>query len=68
MSLQASPLLTRKEAAAYLGVEPETLHNWACTKRYSLKFIKVGRLAKYRIQDLEDFLARRTVNGAEDFA
>ena len=62
MALQSSPLLTRKQAAEYLGVETATLHNWACTKRYNLKFIKVGRLAKYRIQDLDDFLALRTVN------
>lgn len=62
MAKQNSPLLTRKEAAEYIGVEPKTLDVWACTKRYNLKFIKVGRLAKYRIQDLDDFLTRRTVN------
>ena len=55
-------LISRKEAADYLGVRPWTLDNWACTKRYPLKFIKVGRLAKYRIQDLEDFITQRTVN------
>lgn len=66
MTTRNSPLLTRKQAAEYLGVEPETLHNWACTKRYNLKFIKVGRLAKYRIEDLDDFLTRRTVNAEGD--
>lgn len=58
----SSPLISRKAAADYLGVRPSTLDNWACTKRYPLKFIKVGRLAKYRIQDLDEFLAQRTVN------
>lgn len=66
MAIQNSPLLTRKQAAEYLGVETETLHNWACTKRYNLKFYKVGRLAKYRIEDLEAFLSGRAVNAAED--
>jgi excisionase family DNA binding protein len=66
MAAQSSPLLTRKQAAEYLGVEPETLDNWACTKRYDLKFYKVGRLAKYRIEDLDAFLARRTVNAGEE--
>jgi len=62
MAASSSPLLTRKQAAEYLGLEPRTLDVWACTKRYNLRFIKVGRLAKYRIQDLDDFLAQRTVN------
>ncbi len=64
MAASSSPLLTRKQAAEYLGLEPRTLDVWACTKRYNLRFIKVGRLAKYRKEDLDDFLAQRTVNGA----
>jgi excisionase family DNA binding protein len=59
-------LLTRKEAAEYLGIKPHTLDVWACTRRYNLRFIKVGRLAKYRKEDLDEFLARRTINGKED--
>jgi excisionase family DNA binding protein len=66
MTQQNSPLLTRKQAAAYLGVEPRTLDVWACTKRYQLNFIKVGRLAKYRQEDLDDFLARRTIKMGEE--
>lgn len=63
MAVQSSPLLTRKQAAEYLGVETDTLHNWACTRRYNLPFIKVGRLCKYRKEDLDAFLALRTVGG-----
>ncbi|MFZ2315625.1 MAG: helix-turn-helix domain-containing protein [Gammaproteobacteria bacterium] len=66
MATQNSPLLTRKQAAEYLGIETETLHNWACTKRYNLKFYKVGRLAKYRKEDLDAFLSERAVNGREE--
>ncbi len=44
-----SDLLTRREAAAYLGVTPETLAVWASTRRYPLRFVKIGRLAKYRL-------------------
>jgi excisionase family DNA binding protein len=63
MAISNSPnLLGREQAAAYLGVKPRTLDVWASTHRYNLKFIKVGRLAKYRIEDLDDFLDRRTVN------
>ncbi len=49
-------LLTRKEAATYLGVSEQTLAVWHCTKRYNLPVVKVGRLAKYRRIDLERFV------------
>ncbi len=56
-------LLNRKEAAEYLGTTEGTLAVWACAKRYGLPFIKVGRLVKYRLTDLEAFLDSRTQNG-----
>jgi len=49
-------LLTRKAAAQYLGVKENTLAVWATTKRHPLPYIKVGRLVKYRLSDLEAFL------------
>lgn len=57
-----SDLLTRREAAAYLGVTPETLAVWASTRRYPLRFIKIGRLSKYRKSDLDAFINSRTVS------
>lgn len=56
----SSPLLSRAEAAEYLGVKIQTLALWASTGRYSLPFVKVGRLSKYRQSDLDEFLARNT--------
>lgn len=53
-------LLNRDEAAQFLGVSPQTLAYWACTKRYGLPLVKIGRLAKYRMSDLEDFINSRT--------
>lgn len=53
-------LLTRQEAAQYLGLSKETLAQWASRGQPELKFIKVGRLVKYRIRDLEAFLDQRT--------
>ncbi|CAK0763384.1 DNA-binding protein [Gammaproteobacteria bacterium] len=55
-----SPLLTRINAAAYLGVKPSTLDNWACTGRYNLPYIKVGKLALYQIDTLNQWIERRT--------
>jgi excisionase family DNA binding protein len=59
--MTASGLLTREEAAAYLDVKPQTLACWATTKRYGLKYIRVGRNVRYRQADLDRFLAARTV-------
>ena len=60
--LHENSLLTRKEAANFLGVSEITLALWKSTKRYSLPVVKVGRLAKYRYGDLLEFVERRTVN------
>lgn len=51
-----------KQAAEALGVKPTTLAVWRSTGRYNLPFLKVGRLVKYRVSDLAEFLARRTAN------
>ncbi len=59
---QKEKLLSRKEAAEFLGVTEHTLAVWACTKRYKLSFVKVGRLVKYRYSDLLTFLESRTEN------
>ncbi|MBA3858317.1 MAG: DNA-binding protein [Cyanobacteria bacterium PR.3.49] len=53
-----SALLTRREAAVYLGVSEQTLAIWKCTGRYNLPYIKIGRLVKYKLTDLDAFIAR----------
>ena len=61
-----SDLYSREEAARYLGVTPRTLAVWACTKRYPLPYVKIGRLTKYRKADLDAFIARCTVNASPE--
>ena len=56
-------LLTRQEASQFLGVSKGTLEVWATTKRYNLKYVKIGRLVKYRMQDLLNFLEEQTKGG-----
>lgn len=51
-----------KLAAEVLGVKSTTLAVWRSTGRYNLPYLKVGRLVKYRISDLAEFLARRTAS------
>lgn len=50
-------LLSRNEAAQYLGIKPQTLAVWASTKRYDLSYVKVGRCVKYRQSDLDAFIS-----------
>lgn len=57
-----SELLTRKEAAAYLGIAEQTLAIWHCTGRYHLPCAKIGRLVRYRKDDLDAFIARNMKN------
>lgn len=49
-----------RQAASVLGVKTTTLAVWRSTGRYNLPFLKVGRLVKYRVSDLAEFLIRRT--------
>ena len=53
--------LTPKEAAKELGVAPETLAIWRCTKRYPLSYVKIGRKVFYRVEDIIAFIESRTV-------
>ena len=59
-------LLTTEDAAAYLNIKPQTLNNWRVTGRYALPFIRVGRLCRYRMADLDAFIAARTAGKIED--
>ena len=59
--MQERKLLSRSEVAAYLGLKPQTLAVWATTGRYGLPMVKVGRSVRYRVADLEAWLAERTV-------
>ncbi len=64
---QLSPVLpalvTREQAAEYLGVKPQTLACWQTNKRYNLPVVKIGSLVRYRLTDLQRFVERRTLNG-----
>jgi len=64
VAVMAKPeLLTREQAAEYLGVKEATLACWASTGRYGLRVVRVGRLCRYRKSDLDEWLESRTQNG-----
>lgn len=51
--------LTRREAAAYLGLSEKTLGVWASNGRYELPYYKLGNRTLYERTDLDAFLAAR---------
>lgn len=56
--VQPTQLLTRKEAAEYIGVNEAVLSMWSSSESYGLQRIKVGRVFKYRVSDIEEFIDR----------
>ena len=52
-------LLNEKQAAEHLTVSPGTLSVWRSTGRYNLPFVKVGRMVRYRLTDLDAWLEAR---------
>lgn len=58
----SSDLLTRAEAAEFLGVKKSTLDCWGYTGRHNLPFIKKGgKYVRYRLSDLQAFLDAGTI-------
>ena len=60
MIVQEKQLLTRKEAAEFLGLRYQTLAAWAMTGKH-LPVVRVGRSVRYKRSDLEAFVERQTV-------
>ena len=58
-----SKLLNEGEAAPLLRVSRWTLRIWRCTKRYPLRFVKIGSKVFYREEDLQKFIEARTNAG-----
>lgn len=61
----ATKLLTRREAADFLGVKPNTLSAWARSGTHDLPYVKICRHARYRLSDLEEFVERCVVRSKE---
>lgn len=59
-------LLNKQAAADILGVSEKTLDNWASSKAVDLVHVKVGRLRKYRVSDLQDFISNNLHGGGAE--
>ena len=49
------------EAAKILSVGPQTLRNWRCQRR-GPAYTKKGRMVRYKLQDLLDFMSRSRID------
>lgn len=58
--------LDSSRAADYLGVKRTTMEAWRC-RGGGPKFVKLGRLVKYRQSDLDDFIEARVRSNTSEF-
>jgi len=57
------PLLTSREAAEFLRLEPRTLESWR-GRGIGPKFLRYSaRCVRYRLKDLQDWVDSRVVTG-----
>lgn len=57
---QGAPnLMNIQQAAEYLGLSVGTLYQWRCQRK--VPYIKVGRKLKFKKDQLDQWLAARTV-------
>ncbi len=60
MPVATDELLTRRQAAKYLNLKPQTLASWAMDAR-NIPFVKLGKAVRYRRTDLDKYIERQTV-------
>ena len=56
-------LMTRKELAAYLGIEPGTIARWKWAGTDSPPCLKIGRSVRYWKSDVDRWLWQRATGG-----
>lgn len=57
--MKKEELLTRIEAATYLGLAEPTLRTWASRYPHRLPYRKVGRRCQYLKEDLDRYIKSR---------
>jgi excisionase family DNA binding protein len=58
-------VLTTTEAAEYLNMKPSTLEQWRWNGQ-GPRFCKIGRSCRYRVTDLDAFLAERVFHSTTE--
>jgi hypothetical protein len=55
-------LLTSEQAATYLGTTPGNLAVWRCERRVNLPYTKIGKLVRYKVEDVLQFVETNMVS------
>jgi len=58
-------LISAEQAADYLDVSTRTLANWRSRGFPNVPFSKIGRCVRYRISDLDTYIAKHSHNSVE---
>ena len=65
--LEDSKLLSAIEICDIIGITIGTLYTWRATKRFAVPCVKIGKLLKYRYEDVMKFInEREEVNNANE--
>lgn len=59
--MEAPRMLNTREAAAYLRLRPQTLHEWR-SRGVGPRYTKLGRAVRYRTEWLEDYINGHVVS------
>ncbi len=59
-------LISPAVAAQRLGVTVGTLSVWRATKRYALRYVKIGSKVAYPAAAVQEFIESRTVTPGEE--
>ena len=54
-------LLSPPDAAAYLATTPGTLKVYRSTKAHRIPYVKIGTAVRYRLKDLDRWIAKHRV-------
>ena len=60
-NVMPSGVMTPRDAAVYIGVKINTLAVWRMTNKYGLRYLKLGKAIRYRKEDLDEWLASKSV-------
>ncbi len=56
--------ITTKELAEQLGIKMPTVYAWVSQRK--IRYVKVGRLVKFRPEDVDELLNRNTVEERQE--
>jgi hypothetical protein len=62
LKIELQKLLTPEEAGQIIGIRPETLRQWRTRRKKGLRFMREGRVIRYRPEDVREFIDSRVVD------